>query len=108
MDTHTTPLAAWLAAATPDEARALAAGAQTSVTYLRHLAAPESRAYRRQPSATMAAAVERAAAELRKASSNRLPELLRVDLLPTCRECPYARKCLGQRATLAEFPIERV
>lgn len=103
MTTFTTPLASWLAAATPEEAQQLADGAGTSVQYLRHLAADDAKKYHRVPSAALAAEIERVAFGLRLASGDRLPELLRIDLLAVCRECPYARKCLGERATLAEF-----
>ena len=103
--TTITPLMAWLRAATPDEAELLAQRAGTSAAYLRHLAAPDDRAYKRQPSVALAGAIERETRAMAKASKGRLPEVLRTDLLEACRECPYAKRCLGERALIGAFDV---
>lgn len=105
MTTTITPLMTWLRAATSAEQDLLAERAGTSAAYLRHLAAPDSKAYKRQPSTALAAAIERESKAMHKASKGRLPEVLRTDLVEACRECPYARKCLGERAVVSEFQI---
>lgn len=101
-----TPLKAWLRAATPSEHETLAARAGTSRQYLFHLAAGDDKAYKREPSAALAAAIERETKVMAKASKGRLPIVWRTDVNSTCRQCEFAAKCLGDAiVTAGEFPI---
>lgn len=100
------PLRAWMLAATPDEHRILAERAGTSKPYLHHLAAGEASNYRREPKASLAASIERETKAMNRASGGRLPIVYRTDLNSTCRECEFARKCLGDEVvTRSEFQI---
>lgn len=100
------PLRAWMLAATPDEHRILAERVGTSKAYLHHLSAGEDSNYRREPKASLAAAIERETKAMHRASGGRLPAVYRTDLNSTCRECEFARKCLGESvATRSEFQI---
>ena len=100
-----TPLKAWLRAATKPEREHLAAAAKTSVAYLNHLAADKSKPYHREPEPALAAAIERATKRMARASEGRLPVVYRTDLVAACRECEFAKRCLGARATAGHFPI---
>lgn len=40
-----------------------------------------------------------------RASKGRLPIVYRTDIVPACRACEFAQKCLGERAVVSEFPI---
>lgn len=91
--TKVTPLKRWMLAATPQEQEALATRAGTSRDYLFHHVAEG----RREARPELAAAVEKAAAALHKATKGRLPRLYRTDMAPACAACPYARECLGSR-----------
>lgn len=96
-----TPMRAWLRAATPDERKSLAEKAGTSVGMLNQYAGAH-----RECSAARAGRIESATREMHKASKGRLPVLLRTDLVPACRVCPYAIKCLGQDLVVrGEFQI---
>lgn len=100
------PLRAWMLAATPDEHRILAERAGTSKAYLHHLAAGEASNYKREPKASLAAAIERETKAMNRASGGRLPVVYRTDLNSTCRQCEFARKCLGDEVvTRSEFQI---
>lgn len=93
-------------AATPDEQKKLARAAGTSRTYLYHLAAEDDTQYRREPRPELAAAIEREIAAMHKASGGRLPLVWRTDLVKACRECAFARRCLGQEVVgRADFPV---
>lgn len=59
----------------------------------------------RKASAERAGAIERATAEMHKASKGRLPKVYRTDLSDACLHCEYAQKCLGSKAVVSEFPI---
>lgn len=97
MNTPTiTPLKAWLRAATPAEQELLATRSGTSAAYLRHLAAGEETNYRREPKASLAAAIERETKAMAKASKGRLPVVYRTDLNSTCRQCEFACRALGE------------
>lgn len=97
---------AWLRAATPDEQDAMAQRAGTSAAYLRHLAASEDKRYKREPKATLAAAIERETKAMSKASKGRLPVVYRTDLNSTCRQCEFACRALGEGVvTRGEFTI---
>lgn len=101
-----TPMKAWMRQATPDEQVALAERAGTSRQYLHHLSASEDKRYKREPSASLAAAIERETKAMHKASKGRLPIVYRTDLNSTCRGCDFARRCLGDAVvTAGEFPI---
>jgi hypothetical protein len=98
-------LKAWMRLASPDEQRALADAAGTSRQYLYHLANDRAR-YGRGASPELATALERAAVEINRANP-RLPRLLRTDLARACRDCEFARKCLGEQVvTESEFRVE--
>lgn len=106
MSTTMSPMRAWLHAATVSEQRLLAERVGTSHAYLFHLAADEESNYRREPKAALAAAIERETKAMARASKGRLPVVLRTDLNSTCRQCEFARKCLGDDAVVrSEFPI---
>lgn len=68
----------WLHNTTPDQAKAMAKAASTSVPHLRHIAAG-----RRQMSADLAQRIAHAASEVPDT-----PELFQVDLCAACRKCP--------------------
>lgn len=105
MDTIT-PMKAWMRQATPDEQVALAERAGTSRQYLHHLSASEDKRYKREPSASLAAAIERETKSMHKASKGRLPIVYRTDLNSTCRGCDFARRCLGDETIVrSEFPV---
>ena len=92
-------LHAWLKAADVDQQQALAdATTKGSINTLFQYALGN-----RRPSAQKAGQIEAAAENIRKRSKGRLPRILRTDLAAACRECPYARKCLGQAAVASDF-----
>lgn len=95
-----TPLKAWMSSATVDEQDTLASRANTSRGYLYQLAGGH-----RQASADLGAAIERETKVMARASKGRLPIVYRTDIVPACRACEFAQKCLGERAVVSEFPI---
>ena len=95
-----TPMKAWMSAATVDEQETLAARVGTTRGMLYQYAGGH-----RTASADRAGAIERATAEMHKASKGRLPRVYRTDLAEACLQCEYARKCLGSQAVVSEFPI---
>lgn len=95
-----TPMTVWLNAATADEQEALADRIGTSRAMLKHYAKG-----RREMSAERAGKIEAVTAGMHKASKRRLPKVMRTDVCEACRQCPYAIKCLGERAVVSEFPI---
>lgn len=98
-------LKAWMRLATPDEQAALAKAAGTSRAYLYHRANDES-SYARYASPELARRLEEAAAPL-AAENPRLPRLLRTDLAKACRNCEFARQCLGASVIAeSEFRME--
>lgn len=98
-------LKSWMRLASPEEQNALADGAGTSRAYLYHLANDEA-AYARGASPALAGRLEAAAVPI-NAANPRLPRLLRTDLAVSCRECAYARQCLGEAiVTESEFRVE--
>lgn len=96
-------LRVWLRNATKEERRALAAAAGTSETYLYCIAAEEGAKHKRYATSELAIAIEKAARPITATSEGRLPEVLRVDVSATCRECEFAQKCLGAKAVAADF-----
>ena len=90
----------WMRAATPDEQELLAERAGTSRQYLYQLSGNF-----RVCSAELGSAIERETKAMAKASKGRLPTVYRTDLVPACRACEYAQRCLGPRAVASEFPI---
>lgn len=100
-----TPLKAWMYAATPDEQTQLAERAGTTRQYLYMLSANEQARYRREAKPELAAAIERETSAMHKASKGRLPVVYRTDLVKACRDCPFAQRCLGEKATASHFPI---
>lgn len=98
-------LKAWMRLATPEEQATLARSAGTSRTYLYHLANDQSN-YGRYASPGLARRLEEAAAPI-NALNPRLPRLLRTDLAKDCRDCEFARQCLGASIiTESEFRME--
>ena len=99
-------LGAWMRAATPEEKQALAQRAGTSKAYLFHLSVGDAAKYKREPKAALAAAIERETKAMSKESNGRLPIVWRTDLNSACRQCDFARRCLGDAVvTAGEFPI---
>lgn len=90
----------WMRAATPDEQALLAERAGTSRQYLYQLSGEF-----RVCSADLGSALERETKAMARASKGRLPIVYRTDLVPACRACEYAQRCLGPRAVASEFPI---
>ena len=105
MNTTITPMKAWLNAATLAERELLAKNAGTSAQYIAHLAVNDDKLYKREPKPTLAAAIERETKAMAKASKGRLPIVWRTDLVTACRQCEFARKCLGEAAVRSEFPV---
>lgn len=100
-----TPMKMWMRAATPEEQQMLAVRSGTTRAYLYHLSAGDEKPYHREPGADLAAAIERATIEMNATSEGRLPVIYRTDLVNACRNCEFARKCLGAIAERADFPI---
>ena len=104
--TTITVLKSWLNAATGAEREMLAKRCNTSAQYLAHIAVNDDKAYKREPKIALAAAIERETKAMHKASKGRLPVVLRTDLIEGCRQCQYARKCLGEEVIVrGDFPI---
>ena len=95
-----TRLKIWMAAATPDEQELLAVRVGTSRGMLYQYSNGN-----REVSAARAGQIEAATKAMSRASKGRLPALYRTDLTQACRDCEYARKCLGPIAVASEFPI---
>jgi DNA-binding transcriptional regulator YdaS (Cro superfamily) len=85
----TTALKLWMQAATPEEQEALASTVGTSRGTLYQYAGGHL-----QASASRGAAIERVTTEMRKANP-RLPIVYRTDTVEACRDCEFARRCLG-------------
>ena len=83
-------LTMWLKAATPAEQMELAKEVGTSRAYLNHLGAGH-----RKASAAIAGQIEMYTEVMHRASEGRLPRVYRTDLADVCRQCRYARECLG-------------
>lgn len=94
-----TPMKLWLAAATEPERNELARLAGTSVGALYQISSGA-----RRPRPGKAGDIAEASGHLH-ADNPQLPLLYRTDLATECAACPYARKCLGDVATRADFPI---
>ena len=94
----------WMTAASQDEKVALADLAGTSLGMLSQIAG----GYRTKGAAVvrsgLARRLEKAAAVLNKRNRT-LPGLLRTDLSPECRECEFAQRCLGDKASLSGFDV---
>ena len=90
----------WMSVATVDEQITLAARVGTTRGMLYQYAGGH-----RTASADRAGAIERATAEMHKASRGRLPKIYRTDLAEACLQCEYAQRCLKGHAVISEFPI---
>lgn len=95
-----TPMRNWMAAATVDEQELLAQRIGTSRGMLYQMAGGH-----RNASAERAQAIERETRLMSRASKGRLPVVYRTDLCEACRSCDFARRCLGEKAVVSEFPI---
>lgn len=95
-----TSMKVWMAAATVDEQEILASRVGTTRGMLYQYAGGH-----RTASAERAGAIERATAEMHKASKGRLPKIYRTDLAEACLNCEYAQRCLKRQAVVSEFPI---
>ncbi len=94
------PLHVWMRAATVDEQILLAERTGTTRQMLYQYSGGH-----RQASAERGGAIERETRIMAKASKGRLPIVYRTDIVPACRQCEFAQKCLGERAVVSEFPI---
>ena len=94
------PLHVWMRAATVDEQILLAERTGTTRQMLYQYSGGH-----RQASAERGSAIERETRVMAKASKGRLPVVYRTDIVPACRACEFAQKCLGERAVVSEFPI---
>lgn len=105
MTTETlSPLQHWMRLATVEQQAELAARAGTSREYLYQIGSGY-----RDCSADLAGRIARAAqaiAESAPGNGHLLPVLTRPALSKTCRDCEYARQCVGDLATATAFPIE--
>lgn len=91
----------WMKKATEDERLLMAAETGTTRGNLDQYAGGH-----RQPSAQRGAEIERQAALMHGESEGRLPLLFRTDLVEACRNCEFARTCLGDAVVdRADFPI---
>jgi hypothetical protein len=104
-DTTITLMKTWLNAATTAERELLAQRVGTSSQYLGHIAVNDDRDYKREPKPALAAAIERETKAMSKASKGRLPVVWRTDLVTACRNCEFAKRCLGAAAEASHFPI---
>lgn len=93
-----TSMKLWMQAASTEQQFDLARRAQTSRSYLYHLAGEF-----RDASAELAQRIERAALDMHKESRGKLPRIYRTDLNAACRGCDFALKCLGPKAVASEF-----
>lgn len=98
------PMKVFMRLATAEEQRRFAELAGTSRQYLYKLANSEAW-YGRTTKAELAAGIEAASVILNKESKGRLPRLYRTDMNPTCRACPYAARCLGEKAVASHFYV---
>jgi hypothetical protein len=90
----------WMRAATPVEQGVLATALGSSREYLYQLSGGFRRA-----SPERGAAIEEVSARMHDISDGRLPKIYRTDLVDACRNCEFAKRCLGPAATRAEFQI---
>lgn len=91
----------WMRRATPDERELMAYAVGTSPGTLDQYAGEH-----RQPSAERGREIEQVALEMHEHTKGRLPKLYRTDLVQACRNCEFARTCLGDAAVdRAEFPV---
>ena len=93
----------WWLLASADERSAMARAVGSTARYLYYLANPGA-SYGRKASDELAARVEVAAAAAKKCNPQ-LPALYRTDLSEVCRDCPYAKRCLKERAAAAHFDV---
>lgn len=98
------PLKAWMRIASVPEQQRLAELAGTSHAYLFRLANSGTN-YARSAKAELAAGIEAASYILNKETKGRRPRLYRTDVNDTCRACPYASRCLGERAVASHFDV---
>lgn len=98
------PIKAWMRLASVPEQQRLAELAGTSHQYLFRLANSGTN-YARSAKAELAANIEAASVVLNRESKGRLPKLYRTDVNDTCRACPYANRCLGERAVASHFDV---
>lgn len=94
------PFGAWMKAATVSEQEMLASRVESSRATLSQYASGH-----RKASAERAAQIEAVTKEMARASKGRLPIVYRTDLSAACRACPYAQRCLGDKALASEFPV---
>jgi hypothetical protein len=83
----------WMRAASTKEQQELARRAKTSRAYLYVLANTTSE-HSREPRPSLAARIERASVVMRE-KNPKLPVVPRVSLNSDCRNCEYAKTCMG-------------
>lgn len=93
----------WMRAADAAQQEYLANRVGTTRAYLYHLAGDESANYAREPKPKLAAAIERVSEEMH--AKHGLPRIYRTDLVTACRECAFARQCLGPIVDRVEFDV---
>lgn len=94
----------WMQSASSDEKAALADLAGTTVGTLNQIAGGYRTNGEAAIRAGLARKLEKAALVLNK-RNKALPQLLRTDLSPECRECDFAQKCLGEKASMSGFVV---
>ena len=97
----TTALKLWMREATPEEQQTLAdAIASGSRNTLYQIAGQH-----RQVRPGKAAEIERVTRAMNEATKGRLPIIYRTDMAAECARCEFARRCLGEVAMRADFPV---
>lgn len=96
----TSMLGLWMRLASADEQEQMAQMADTSRGQLYQVATGQ-----RQFSAEKAGLIEAASHAMNRSSKGRLPVIYRSDLSSACASCDYARRCLGELALRADFPL---
>ena len=72
------------------------------------MAVDDDRTYKREPKPRLAAAIERETKALNISTAGRLPVVWRTDLVSACRDCDFARRCVGEEQIMrSHFPIAK-
>lgn len=90
----------WMRAATPGEQDLLAAQLGTSRNMLYQISGGF-----KPVSTERGVAIEKLTERMHIASIGRLPRIYRTDMVEACRNCEFARQCLGASADRAEFKV---
>lgn len=90
----------WMRVATPGEQAVLAEALGTSRNMLYQISGGF-----KTVSAERGAAIEKLTEQMHLASVGRLPRIYRTDMVEACRNCEFARQCLGGAADRSEFQV---